>query len=199
MRVIKIPISKRNCEQLKGENLFEAPILGALQDSHCRSFLLTLTRTGWRDRPGCLSLCSHLHSQRAGPDILVTLSLALKGVFRTPSFLFFILIRIFFNIHTYPPTPPPLFQNGSILLYIVKQALLVFVHLTICSEDFPGGACDEPTYQCRIPEFDPWVQKRPRRSEWQPTPVSCLENSMDRGAWWATVRGVTKSWTPLSS
>ena len=24
---------------------------------------------------------------------------------------------------------------------------------------------------------------------------SCLENSMDRGAWWATVLGVTKSWT----
>ena len=26
---------------------------------------------------------------------------------------------------------------------------------------------------------------------------SCLENPMDRGAWWATVHGVTKSWTPL--
>ena len=24
---------------------------------------------------------------------------------------------------------------------------------------------------------------------------SCLENSMDRGGWWATVHGVTKSWT----
>ena len=24
---------------------------------------------------------------------------------------------------------------------------------------------------------------------------SCLENPMDRGAWWATVHGVTKSWT----
>ena len=27
---------------------------------------------------------------------------------------------------------------------------------------------------------------------------SCLENSMDRGAWQATVRGVAKSWTRLS-
>ena len=27
---------------------------------------------------------------------------------------------------------------------------------------------------------------------------SCLDNSMDRGAWWATVHGVTKSWTWLS-
>ena len=28
---------------------------------------------------------------------------------------------------------------------------------------------------------------------------SCLENSMDRGAWWATVHGVAKSGTQLSS
>ena len=27
----------------------------------------------------------------------------------------------------------------------------------------------------------------------------CLENSMDRGAWWATVHGVTKSGTQLST
>ena len=26
---------------------------------------------------------------------------------------------------------------------------------------------------------------------------SCLENSMDGGAWWATVHGVAKSWTRL--
>ena len=26
----------------------------------------------------------------------------------------------------------------------------------------------------------------------------CLKNSMARGAWWATVQGVTKSWTQLS-
>ena len=26
-------------------------------------------------------------------------------------------------------------------------------------------------------------------------PYSCLENSMNRGAWWATVHGVAKSWT----
>ena len=27
---------------------------------------------------------------------------------------------------------------------------------------------------------------------------SCLESSMDRGAWWATVLGVAMSWTQLS-
>ena len=28
-----------------------------------------------------------------------------------------------------------------------------------------------------------------------PLQYSCLENSMDRGAWWATVHGVTKNQT----
>ena len=28
-----------------------------------------------------------------------------------------------------------------------------------------------------------------------PLQYSCLENSMDRGAWWATICGVTESWT----
>ena len=31
-----------------------------------------------------------------------------------------------------------------------------------------------------------------------PLQCSCLENPMDRGAWWATVHGVTKSLTQLS-
>ena len=31
-----------------------------------------------------------------------------------------------------------------------------------------------------------------------PLQYSCLENSMDRGAWWATVHGIVKSWTWLS-
>ena len=31
-----------------------------------------------------------------------------------------------------------------------------------------------------------------------PLQYSCLENLMDRGAWWAAVHGVAKSWTRLS-
>ena len=30
-----------------------------------------------------------------------------------------------------------------------------------------------------------------------PLQYSCLENPMDRGAWWATVHGVAKSWTQM--
>ena len=32
-----------------------------------------------------------------------------------------------------------------------------------------------------------------------PLQYSCLENPMDRGAWRATVHGITKSWTQLSN
>ena len=32
-----------------------------------------------------------------------------------------------------------------------------------------------------------------------PLQYSCLENPMDRGDWWAIVRGVTMSRTPLSN
>ena len=35
------------------------------------------------------------------------------------------------------------------------------------------------------------------RRTWQPTPVSCLENPRDGGAWWAAVYGVAQSQTGL--
>ena len=46
--------------------------------------------------------------------------------------------------------------------------------------------------------FDPWVGKIFAGGNVNPYQYSCLENSMDRGAWWATIHGVTKSWTRLS-
>ena len=42
-------------------------------------------------------------------------------------------------------------------------------------------------------------QKGPSEEEnGNPLQYSCLKNSMDRGAWRATVHGFTKSWTRLS-
>ena len=45
--------------------------------------------------------------------------------------------------------------------------------------------------QCRRPGFNPWVRKIPWSRVWQSTPVFCLENPMDKEAWWATVHGAT--------
>ena len=42
------------------------------------------------------------------------------------------------------------------------------------------------------------VKNLPGGGNGSPLQYSYLENSTDRGAWWATVHGVTKSWTQLS-
>ena len=41
-------------------------------------------------------------------------------------------------------------------------------------------------------QISPWVRKIPWRRHAYPLQYSCLENLVDRGAWWATVHGVTK-------
>ena len=38
-----------------------------------------------------------------------------------------------------------------------------------------------------------WVRKIPWRKKWQPTPLVCLGNPMDRGAWEATVHEFPES------
>ena len=44
----------------------------------------------------------------------------------------------------------------------------------------------------------PGLGRSPGGRHGNPLQDSCQENPMDRGAWWATVHGVTKSWTRLS-
>ena len=44
----------------------------------------------------------------------------------------------------------------------------------------------------------PWSGRSPGGGHCNPLQYSCLEKSKDRGAWWATVHGVTKSQTQLS-
>ena len=61
---------------------------------------------------------------------------------------------------------------------------------------FPrGSGGKESACQCRRLQFDPWLWRSPREGNGN----SCLENSMDRGAWWATVSVITKSWTRLKT
>ena len=44
----------------------------------------------------------------------------------------------------------------------------------------------------------PGLGEFPGEGNGNPLQYFCLENTMDKGAWWATVQGVTKSWTQLS-
>ena len=51
----------------------------------------------------------------------------------------------------------------------------------------------ESACQCRRLGFNPSVRKIPWGRKCQPTAVFfCLGTPMDRGAWWATVHGITK-------
>ena len=45
----------------------------------------------------------------------------------------------------------------------------------------------------------PGLGRSPGAGSGNPLQYSCLENSMDRGAWWATVHGVTKNQTQLNN
>ena len=45
----------------------------------------------------------------------------------------------------------------------------------------------------------PGLGRSPGEGNGNPLQYSCLENSMDREAWWATVQGVTKNKTQLSN
>ena len=43
----------------------------------------------------------------------------------------------------------------------------------------------------------PGLGKSPGGGHGNPLQYSCLENPMDRGAWWATVHGASQSWMRL--
>ena len=48
------------------------------------------------------------------------------------------------------------------------------------------------TGEARDTGLIPACGKSPEEGNGNPLQYSCLENSMDRGAWWATVHGVAK-------
>ena len=64
---------------------------------------------------------------------------------------------------------------------------------------FPGGS-DAKESTCNAGDLgsNPGLGRSPGEGHGNPLQYSCLENPMDRGAWWAIVHGVKKSWTQLS-
>ena len=43
----------------------------------------------------------------------------------------------------------------------------------------------------------PGLGRSPGGGHGNPLQYSCLDNTMDRGAWWTPVHSITKSWTRL--
>ena len=67
------------------------------------------------------------------------------------------------------------------------------------SMGFPSGS-EVKVSACNAGDLGsvPRLGRSPGEGNGNPLQSSCLENPMDRGAWWATVHGVAKSWTRLS-
>ena len=74
-----------------------------------------------------------------------------------------------------------------------RQIFLMF------DKNVPDGS-DSKESACNMGNLGliPGSRRSPGEGNGNPFQYSCLENSMDRGAWQATVHGVTKSWSRLS-
>ena len=77
------------------------------------------------------------------------------------------------------------FQHGVRIGFLPATQLVS--HFNTCVKDGASGKEKKKKRlgcQCRRPKkcrFDPWVRKISWNRKWQPTPVGCLENPIDRG------------------
>ena len=69
----------------------------------------------------------------------------------------------------------------------------------LCKMSFPGGS-DGKESACNAADLGSisGLGRSPGGGDGYPLQCCCLENPMDRGAWWATGHGVAKSQTQLS-
>ena len=69
--------------------------------------------------------------------------------------------------------------------------------------DFADGSADRE-FACSTGDSQdagsvPELRRSPGEGKDNPLQYSYLENPTDKGAWWATVHGVARSWTRLSN
>ena len=80
---------------------------------------------------------------------------------------------------------------------ILYTRAMVGISITLRDlKDFPGSSVVK-NLPVNAGDMDsiPGLRRSPGEGNGNPFQYSCLENSMDRDAWWATVHRVTKSWT----
>ena len=81
-------------------------------------------------------------------------------------------------------------------LISVKEVLAYWLNY----EGFPGGSVvKNPPANAGDMGLIPGPGRSPTEENGNPLQYSCLENSMDSGAWWATAHGVIESWTWMSN
>ena len=87
-------------------------------------------------------------------------------------------------------------SNFGMEEYVWKYCFLLFSQSNLgfpCSSVGKESACNAGDAGSI-----PVLGRSPGEGNGKPLQYLCLENLMDRGAWWAVVHGVIKSWAPLS-
>ena len=82
--------------------------------------------------------------------------------------------------------------ESQICAYYFLTFLYLFCH--VYYESFPGGSdSKESACNARDPSTNPGSERFSGEGNGNTFQYSCLENSMDRGAWKSTVHGISKS------
>ena len=89
----------------------------------------------------------------------------------------------------------------------IRQWLALSVYIEGVFKDFPGGSIGKVSActagdPCLIPGYPssiPGSGRSPGRGNGNPLQYACLENSRNRGSWWAKVHRVPKSWIWLNN
>ena len=112
------------------------------------------------------------------------------GLYRSFTFIYFVLLFLFHNQCSLPyicfPISPTFF---FFFFYVLSQVF-----------GLPWWLSGKES-TCNVGNEDsiPWLGISPGEGIGNPLQYSCLENPMDRGAWWAIVHGITKNRTRLSN
>ena len=73
---------------------------------------------------------------------------------------------------------------------------IIYIYFLCVYVDFPGGSDGKASvYNAGDLGSIPGSGRSPGEGKGNPLQYYCLENPMDRGAWWAKVHGVAKSQT----
>ena len=82
----------------------------------------------------------------------------------------------------------------------LAQIIFVRIPCALVTWGFSGGSDGkESAFNASEMDSIPGSERSPGEGNGNPLQYSCLENLTDRGAWWTTVHGVTKSWTQPSN
>ena len=81
-------------------------------------------------------------------------------------------------------------NNNYLTLFI---SVFLYINSPLCFTGFLGGSDGkESACNARDPGSIPGLGRSPEEGNVYPLQYSCLENPMDRGAWWATVHAVMR-------